>query len=182
MFYIFLLIVFVPDTQSWFSTEKADPVKHSGNKNFNPICWVTSCKDDEPENTLTWNPKCWFSDCEAKQKTEINPLCWFKDCQKNENKNWLSDEPIMNWSKEQMKRINCWFKECSSDSSKKITEQSYTEKIKNLLNAARPQEPLVESIFKSEWSPYCWFSECCNQDSIPSSTNCKYLPLIFKNN
>lgn len=156
------------NSYSWIFESKKDI------KQFNPYCWLTNCDENVETQKERYifisNPFCWFSECVEEKKKVVNPFCWFTDCQDNSEKHfWLTDEQIINWSKEKLKNIQCWFKECSSSPPKqKDVVLSISDKLKNILNAAKPQEPVIEKFFKSEWSPYCWMSECCNQDSIPA--------------
>lgn len=176
MFMIFLLII-VTDSHAWiFETTNNEGKVETNSKRYNPICWVTHCEEtvqkNEGNSKFSIDPRCWFTKCDENHKIEYNPYCWFTNCENTENeKLWLTDEQILNWGKEKLYNLKCLIKDCPPE--KKKEDLTVSGKVKNFLNSVKPEKPIIESFFKSEWSPYCWHSECCNKESIPSDTKSK---------
>ncbi|CAG9857505.1 unnamed protein product [Phyllotreta striolata] len=138
--------------------------------------------------SFNYNPYCLFEDCKSKEQeftipNEYNPYCLLYDCQKTEipeNKPklpkfwtynyWTNDEDARTWNE----KFACIFKYCKED-NEKIEEQkeSYITRtfnnVKSYLNAAKPQDFILKNVLTSEWNPYCWLDECCNEDSLPGN-------------
>lgn len=118
---------------------------------------------------------CWFSDCKENDKDQ-------ERFEKEKEELWLTDEKVINWSREKFEAVKCWFIACPPKKKKtslrknieevlkKKENLGFLEKAKKFLNAAKPQKHVIANLFNSELSPYCWLSECCNEDSIPSDT------------
>lgn len=178
-FYIYLLIIILPDSNSWFF-EKTESNHHSKlNKynKFNPVCWVMNCEenyqDKEKKTKLTVNPICWFTECDEK-KNNLNPYCWFVNCGQNEDENlWITDEQIINWGKAKIQKIGCWFKECSVEEKK--PDYTVYDKMKTFFNDIKPSKTLTELFVDSVGNSFCWkFGECCSVNYIPSDTKGKH--------
>lgn len=169
MLFIFILII-VTDSHAWFfKTKNNKGIVKSNTKWYDTICWVTNCEKTVQES-------------EENSKYSLDPRCWFTNCNTNANRRdketenlWLTDEQIINWGKEKLYNLKCLFKECPPEKKKEEKKEDLTVygKVKNFLNSVKPEEPIIETFFKSEWSPYCWHSECCNNESIPSNTKSK---------
>lgn len=141
------------------------------------FCSSFAYSSTDKRGGFSLNPSCWFSECNEPKNNDFNPYCWFTSCPepKEENSFWLPDpNQLIEWGKDKFDSIKCQFKECKPEENK-VEVLSFFEKAKRFLNAAKPQEPVITTFFKSELSPYCWLSECCNKDSIPSNLESKCL-------
>lgn len=178
LFYIYLLILILPYSDSWFyeKPESSDHSKPNSYNQFNPVCWFTNCKEQqkiERNTKITMNPRCWFTECDEKNNN-FNPYCWFANCGKNEDENfWITDEQIIKWGKEKVQNIGCWFKECSVKENK--PDLTVYDKITGFFSDFKPPKALINNFLESEWHSYCWyFGECCSVNYIPSNITGKY--------
>lgn len=188
MLFIYLLITIADSHASFFEetnnagnleTNNAGNLETNNNIQYNPLCWVTNCEESSQKNqgntVFSLDPTCWFTVCDEKHINKFNPYCWFKNCENKEDDNlWITDEQIINWCKEKLQKIQCLFKECPPPPVEKKEDLTIYDKLKNMLNSVKPQEPLIEHFLKFQWNPYCWYSECCNKESIPSDIKSKF--------
>ncbi|XP_072386279.1 torsin-1B-like [Diabrotica undecimpunctata] len=124
-------------------------------------------ENKEVESKSKWNPYCWFNNCYQSNKDSETEQAkfWHYDYWANKDK----EGDLKSWTD----RFYCSFKDCSKemDDSQNV-ESRFTisgiyNSAKDYLNAAKPQDIVADNVFSSEISPYCWFTECCNSNTIP---------------
>lgn len=149
---------------------------------LNPYCLIYECSDsdntlstEENKESDSWDPSCWYKDCPKNPGVYELPKFWTRNY-------WNNEEDTRTWDE----KVACIFKKCPGvvkepevETEKKSYIRGMFNSVKSYLNAAKPQEIIINDIFTSELNPYCWVTECCNEDTLPGNIESKYKLFIY---